>query len=306
MYSRLYGSYSGYDDYDSEEIAEEDESIREETKQMYAKNKEMKLLRDDMVRHIRKANGIHYQRFEKKIKENIKSEIAEAQTKWDQNVDEKLKTLGDSLGKRIEVLERQVNNVRKTTTVLKDRVPSEVQKRMAENAPKKVFLHKLQNLVTLNEEQQKTVKDIAVEALSHLKCFNVNKVLSTRQVGNKGVDPDKVELKDMKILVQFDSTDVRDEIVEESSQRSATKNSIRPGKTPEEIKKNRMFYNCMKLCEAKNAQLSGEQKETGVYHPVILPGSETLFTPKLRDPRIIQKNRIQYREKMAQRQAIPN
>ena len=180
---------------------------------------------------------------------------------------------------------------------------------MAENAPKEVFLHKLQGLVTINEEQRQSVTDIAAEVLSNLECFScfdANRIVSAKQIGNRGVDPDKVELKDLKILVQVESTEVRDQIVRESSQRSVTKNSIRPGKTPEEIKKGRMFYNCWKLCQTKNGQLSGEQKETGVYHPVYQPGSEYLFIPKMRDPQIIQKNQQQYREKMAQRQAITN
>ena len=46
---------------------------------------------------------------------------------------------------------------------------------------------------------------MAIEALVNLDCFSMsdaNKIVAAKQIGNKGVDPDKVELKDLKILVE--------------------------------------------------------------------------------------------------------
>ena len=292
---------SGLGDLEQDDLTEEDESVRAQTKSMYERNKDFKILKDDIVRDIRKTNSLHYQRFEKKI--------TNVQTKCDQNLEEQINKLKESFDKRLGVVEKQLNNVRKTTTVLKDRMPSEREKELAENAPKEVFLHKLEGLVTINEEQRQSVTDIAAEVLSNLECFNLfdkSRIVSAKQIGNRGVDPDKVELKDLKILVELDDTELRDQIIRESSQTSATKNSIRPGKTPEEIKKGRMFYNCWKLCQTKNGQLSGDQEETRVWYPVYQPGSEHMFTPKLRDPTTIQKNQQQYRERMAQKQTLTN
>ena len=298
------GAYSGYD---SDGIVEEDDSIREETKLMYEKNKDLRLMRDDMVRHIYKAVGMQdkkIERVENQIREELKTEIAEVQTKCDQNANKLVKTAEESLSKRIAAVEQDIRNVKVATNVLKGRVPSEGQKKMAANATKEVFLYNLQNVIQPSEERQRTVKNIAVEALTNLKCFKEENVQSTRLVGTNGTDHDKVELKDMKILVQFDTTEVRDAIIEEGSQRPPLRDSIRAGKTPDELKKGRMFYMCAKLCEEKNAKLPGEERKKGVYHPVLQPGSDTMFVPKIRDPQIIERKRKEYQERKARMQAM--
>ena len=112
----------------------------------------------------------------------------------------------------------------------------------------------------------------------------------------------KVPLEEMKIVVQFKTTEARDAVVKEGMERPITKSSIRGGKTPDELKKNRMYYLCAKECDAKNGQLSGEERKKWVYRPVLQPGSDTMFIPKKRDLKILEQKRKEYEAKMAQRQ----
>ena len=136
--------------------------------------------------------------------------------------------------------------------------------------------------------------------MKHIKGFKEEDIHSAKLIGTRNMD--QIPLDQLKIVVQFKTTEARDQVVKEGKERPQTSTCIREGKTPDELKKNRMFYLCAKTCQEKNEQLSGEDRKIWVYRPVLLPGSETMFVPKMRDLKVLEQKRKEYAERQARKQ----
>ena len=129
---------------------------------------------------------------------------------------------------------------------------------------------------------------------------SIKEVVSINLIGKK--EESEVKIEEMRIAVQFKDQDTRDRIVNEGKQRARTKNSIRCGRTPDEIKKNIMFRECAIKCEAENARLSGEERKIWVYRPIMKPGSEKMFEPVKKDIADLQQKRKEWEERQALKQ----